>query len=173
MSNPMERLAEIKAKTAGHGLTGSVIEPLKGKYYGTRISNPEGSLIEVWGWARKHEPSSRELGEWDDADESFEIYDSHYEDVGDLATAELVVAAPDLLDIATTLAHEVERLRDALDLAAEGEAEMLAENKRLRDVIKWHRREVWGVEHEPTSPYDRELYAALTPQEDTDGPDAL
>lgn len=70
-----------------------VIEPLKGKYYGTRVLLG-GGVIEVWtGGTRPPEPSKREIADgWTD-----DMGMDHVESAEDYANARLIAAAPELL----------------------------------------------------------------------------
>lgn len=65
------------------------IEELEGKYYGTILKNTMGGSLEIWGLNRLNQPSHRELAKWDTPEE-FEVYDSHYEDVGDYDLARVI-----------------------------------------------------------------------------------
>jgi len=73
------------------------LEPLQGKYYGSRITltGPDGATdgIEVWVMG-DHEPSERELADWDEAEYGpYEISDSHYETRMGYAICNLIVEA--------------------------------------------------------------------------------
>ena len=67
-----------------------ILEPLGGKYYGTRILVGDG-LIEVWGCGKNQKPSARERKLWEP--EEPEICDSHYETQGDYEIALAIIAA--------------------------------------------------------------------------------
>lgn len=70
------------------------IEPLNGKYYGTRVILGNG-VIEVWtSGSRPLEPSEREIADGWTPDFGFD----HVESAEDYANACLISAAPELLD---------------------------------------------------------------------------
>jgi len=70
------------------------IEPLQGKYYGTRILLDSG-VIEVWtDGSRPQKPSEREIADGWTPDVGMD----HVESEEDYANACLISAAPELLD---------------------------------------------------------------------------
>ena len=70
------------------------IEPLQGKYYGTRILLDSG-VIEVWtDGSRPPKPSEREIADgW-----TPDVGMNHVESEEDYANARLIAAAPELLE---------------------------------------------------------------------------
>lgn len=73
--------------------------PLEGKYYGTQVQAPNGSIIRLWGSGEDFRPSTRELEQFtqkeiDDSNFIQDYFcDNHYEQQGDLENAKLMVAA--------------------------------------------------------------------------------
>ena len=101
------------------------IEPLQGKYYGTRILLDSG-VIEVWtGGSRPQKPSEREIADGWTPDVGMD----HVESEEDYANACLISSAPELLDaceaairydaVIQTCANDPERMSSAC--TAEGD----------------------------------------------------
>lgn len=71
------------------------VEPFDGKWYGTTVRLPNGATITVWISNEFKEASSREIAKgWDHALDGFD----HVEQKEDLQVAQLIAAAPALLE---------------------------------------------------------------------------
>lgn len=97
-----------------------IVGPLKGKYYGTTILDAEGGDI-VTVWLHDGGPSVREIEKYgpcvDELDRNDYFCDSHHETVADLNAAQIIAAAPDMLEALKGVIAVADRKTDEFDRA--------------------------------------------------------